>query len=138
MPTSSPDPTDGLHHVELWTHNLERTGASFGWLLETLGWRVERIEGWAGRIWRRDRGPYLVLEQSADVRGTRHERTAPGLNHLALTCQDREMLDRLRAEASAHGWREMFRETYPHAGGADHTAWYAENDEGFEVEVVAG
>lgn len=35
------------------------------------------------------------------------------------------------------GGAELWPDRYPHAGGDDHTAWYAENTEGFEVEVVA-
>src|SRR5699024_24433 len=50
---------------------------------------------------------------------------------------DRDALDRLRADAGAHGWRELFSDRYPHAGGEGQTAWYAENPGGFEVEVVA-
>ena len=42
----------------------------------------------------------------------------------------------MRADAAAHGWRELFAEKYPHAGGDGHTALYLENSEGFEVEVV--
>src|SRR5699024_7463486 len=49
----------------------------------------------------------------------------------------RDALDRLRADAGAHGWRELFSDRYPHAGGEGQTAWYAENPGGFEVEVVA-
>jgi hypothetical protein len=60
----------------------------------------------------------------------------PGINHLAFTCESRELLDRMRAESSAHGWHELFADRYPHAGGEDHTALYLENSEGFEVEVV--
>jgi hypothetical protein len=60
----------------------------------------------------------------------------PGVNHLALTVEDRFTLDRIRAESSAHGWHELFADRYPHAGGDDHTALYLENSEGFEVEIV--
>ena len=42
----------------------------------------------------------------------------------------------MRADATAYGWRELFAERYPHAGGDGHTALYLENSEGFEVEVV--
>ena len=48
------------------------------------------------------------------------------------------LLDRIRAESSAHGWHELFADRYPHAGGDDHTALYLENSEGFEVELVVG
>lgn len=128
----------GLHHLELWTHDLAATEPSFHWLLTTLGWSLERIDGWPlGRIWRHSSQTYLVLEQSDDVRGAQHDRLAPGLNHLALTAAHRRALDRLRSEAVQHGWRELFADRYPHAGGQDHTAWYAVNAAGFEVEVVA-
>ncbi len=59
-------------------------------------------------------------------------------NHLAFVVEDRALLDRIRAESSAHGWHEMFADRYPHAGGDDHTALYLENSEGFEVELVVG
>ena len=69
-------------------------------------------------------------------RGVRPD--APGVNHLAFVVEDRALLDRIRAESSAHGWHEMFADRYPHAGGDEHTALYLENSEGFEVELVVG
>lgn len=130
--------TPGLHHLELWTHDVSAVEPSFHWLLTTLGWSAEHLEGWPqGRIWRHPSGTYIVLEQSPDVHGARHERRAPGMNHIALTVKDRSALDQLRAEAGRNGWHELFTDRYPHAGGTEHTAWYAENSSGFEVEVVA-
>ena len=81
-------------------------------------------------------GTYLFMERSVDQVDKPHNRMRPGLNHLALTVEDRALLDRLRAESTAHGWHEMFADRYPHGGGDDHTALYVENSEGFEVEVV--
>ena len=138
---TSPPPrpaVSGLHHLELWTADLEAAEPAWHWLLTMLGWGAETVEGWElGRIWRHPDGSYLVLEQSADVLGTRSERRTPGMNHLALRVADRATLDTIRREAGAHGWREMFAGRYPHAGGQDHTAWYAEDPEGIEVELVA-
>ena len=54
----------------------------------------------------------------------------------AAAAYDRALLDRVRAESTAHGWHEMYADRYPHAGGEDHTALYLESSEGFEVEVV--
>jgi catechol 2,3-dioxygenase-like lactoylglutathione lyase family enzyme len=135
--TTTPPPA-GLHHLELWTADLAAAEPAWDWLLTSLGWRAERVEGWEqGRIWRHADGSYLVLEQSPDVRGERAERRAPGMNHLALWTGDREALVALREGAPAHGWRELFAERYPHAGGGDHTAWYGEDPGGIEVELVA-
>lgn len=131
-------PTAGLHHLELWTADLSASEPAWDWLLRRLCWAPERVDGWdLGRIWRHRDGSYLVLEQSDDVRGDRTDRRSPGMNHVALGISDRAALDALRANAGAHGWRELFAERYPHAGGEDHLAWYAEDQEGIEVEVVA-
>lgn len=128
----------GLHHLELWTADLARSEPEWDWLLTELGWRAERVEGWStGRIWRHRDGSYLVLEQSPDVAGEGANRCAPGMNHVALTGGDRSALDRLRGRAAAHGWSELFPAAYPHAGGPDHLAWYGEDSQGIEVEVVA-
>ena len=139
MTSPSPrPPVSGLHHLELWTADLAAAEPAWHWLLTRLGWRSEIVEGWElGRTWRHLDGSYLVLEQSADVLGARSERRAPGMNHLALRVTDRDSLDAIRREAGDHGWRELFAERYPHGGGPDHVAWYAEDPEGIEVELVA-
>lgn len=137
-PAGVPAGTPGLHHLELWTADLAAAEPAWDWLLTALGWSPERVDGWAlGRIWRHADGSYVVLEQSDDVAGARTDRLAPGMNHVALTIADRAALDDLRAGAAEHGWRELFGERYPRAGGEDHTAWYGESAEGIEVEIVA-
>lgn len=149
----APHRTAGLDHLELWTADLAAVEPGWAWLLGSLGWWDEAIEGWeTGRIWRHGDGSYIVLEQSPDVRhpdvhsepaearaahGAVPHRMGPGMNHLALTIRDRAALDRVRAAATENGWHELFAERYPHAGGPDSIAWYAENPEGIEVEVVA-
>ena len=130
--------SSGLHHLELWTADLAVAEPAWDWLLISLGWVRERVEGWElGRIWRHPDGSYVVLEQSADVLGTRAERRSPGMNHLALRVADRAVLDGIRSGAPRHGWQELFASRYPHAGGQDHVAWYGEDPHGIEVELVA-
>src|SRR5699024_11777962 len=74
--------SSGLHHLELWTADLAVAEPAWDWLLISLGWVRERVEGWElGRVWRHPDGSYVVLEQSADVLGTRAERRSPGMNH---------------------------------------------------------
>lgn len=127
-----------VHHIELWTDDLSDVVDSFHWLFTELGWRDEPNSDWPqGRIWRHESGVYLVLEESPDVRTVRHDRTRPGLNHLALRGPDLAHLDHVRAECIDHGWTELFAERYPHAGGAAHTALFLENSQGFEIEIVA-
>jgi RimJ/RimL family protein N-acetyltransferase/catechol 2,3-dioxygenase-like lactoylglutathione lyase family enzyme len=123
------------HHIELWVADLPRAEVSFGWLLGELGWReYQRFSG--GVSWRLG-ATYLVVEQSSALTGAGHERTLPGLNHLALHVDTRAHVDSLVAESQHHGWRPLFTDRYPFAGGDHHYAAYLENDDGFEVELVA-
>lgn len=66
-----------------------------------------------------------------------HDRCRPGLNHLAFHVEDAIRVERLVADATQHGWHLMFPERHPYAGGGQHYAAYLENDDGFEVELVA-
>ena len=124
-----------LHHVELWVPDLPRAERSWGWLLTALG--AAPYQSWEhGRSWRLG-GVYVVVEQSPDLTGDRHERRAPGLNHLAFSAGTAQELDALVAEAPAHGWRLLFADRHPFAGGPDHRAAYLEDADGYEVELVA-
>jgi catechol 2,3-dioxygenase-like lactoylglutathione lyase family enzyme len=79
---------------------------------------------------------YVVVERSPALVGERHERRSPGLNHLALWAGSAEDLDALVTEAPAHGWRLMFADRHPFAGGPAHRAAYLEDADGYEVELV--
>ncbi|WP_162452016.1 DivIVA domain-containing protein [Phytoactinopolyspora mesophila] len=129
-------PSTGLHHVEIWTRDIELATRSFGWLFERLGWTLFQV--WDnGRSWQSPGGgPYVVIEQSPDIAWTPYNRKAPGLNHLALAVPERWMVDRIVSEAPTYGWRLMFADQHPYAGGPHHYAAYFENEEGFEVEVA--
>lgn len=125
----------GFHHVELWTDSLVTALPSWAWLTQQLGWVT--YQEWLGGIsWQAPDGSYLVLEESPETTGP-HNRTHAGLNHLALTVPSAAFLDKLRHEATSHGWSELFTDRYPHAGGPAHYALYLENSQGFEVELVA-
>ncbi len=126
-----PEPR-AIHHLDLWVRDAPRAADEWGWLLGELGWEIDIPD----TSWVHPDGTYLFLERSPDLVDEPYERRRPGLNHLAVTVEDRARLDRLRAESTAHGWHEMFADRYPHAGGEQHVALYLENSEGFEVEIV--
>lgn len=130
-------PTTGLHHLEIWVRDLELSVQSFGWLFERLGWQL--FQAWDnGRSWQAPNdGPYIVVERSPDLTWSAYDRKTPGLNHLALAVPERWMVDRIVSEAATYGWRLLFADRHPYAGGSQHYAAYLENEEGFEVEVVA-
>jgi catechol 2,3-dioxygenase-like lactoylglutathione lyase family enzyme len=126
----------GFHHVELWVRDLAAVEESWGWLLGELGWKP--YQNWPeGRSWRIGES-YLVVEQSSAVRpGLPYDRMRPGLNHLAVHAPDRTAVDRLHADAPSHGWKPLFADAFPHAGGPEHYAAYLTDGDGFEVEIVA-
>lgn len=125
-----------LHHVELWVPNLQRASEEWGWLLSRLGYLP--FQEWSyGRSWQL--GPtYIVLEESPHVTSRVHERTRPGLNHLAFNAGSETHVDLLARECRGHGWKPLFEEKYPNAGGSGHYAAYLANSDGFEAELVAG
>jgi catechol 2,3-dioxygenase-like lactoylglutathione lyase family enzyme len=124
-----------LHHVELWVPDLGRAVADWGWLLGELGY--EQHQDWDdGRSWRS--GPtYIVVEQSPAMTSDNHERCRAGLNHLAFHVASKGRVDALAKAGPEHGWRLMFEDRHPYAGGPDHYAAYMENVDGYEVELVA-
>ncbi|QIX25828.1 glyoxalase [Nocardioides sp. JQ2195] len=124
-----------VHHLDLWVVDLALADGEWGWLLGELAWETGSA-GDAGRSWAHPDGTQLFLQCPPDRHGEAHDRMRPGLNHLALRTDERGLLDRMRAESSAHGWHELYADRYPHAGGDEHVALYLENSEGFEVEVV--
>ena len=124
-----------LHHVELWVPDLARAERSWGWLLTALG--AQPYQSWEhGRSWRLG-GAYVVVEQSPALTAGTHERLRPGLNHLAFRAGTAADLDALVAAAPAHGWRLLFADRHPFAGGPGHRAAYLEDADGYEVELVA-
>jgi catechol 2,3-dioxygenase-like lactoylglutathione lyase family enzyme len=122
-----------LHHVELRTNDLAAAIGSWGWLLGELGYEVHQ-EWSEGRSWRL--GPtYLVLE-AAPHAGS-NDRRRPGLSHLAFHAGTRPSVDRLWSTAPQHGWRHLYPDRWPWAGGPAHYAAFLENQERFKIELVA-
>lgn len=124
-----------VHHIEIWTTDLDRTSVEWDWLFTGLDWAP--FQCWStGRSWRAPDGAYVVLEESPDLEPLPYRRKAPGLNHLAVNAS-REVVDRLAHEGAHHGWTALFAESFPYAGGPDHYAAFLVNSQGFEVEIVA-
>ena len=59
------------------------------------------------------------------------------MNHLAFRAGTTADVDAIMADAPDHGWRPLYHERYPHAGGPAHYAGWLENAAGFKLELVA-
>lgn len=53
------------------------------------------------------------------------------------TVESETRVDELAEPAGKRGWRPLFAGESPYAGGPDHYPAYLENEDGFEVELVA-
>ncbi|GAA3606420.1 VOC family protein [Agrococcus terreus] len=125
----------GFHHVEVWVADFAQASGEWGWLLRELGF--ERSSQWpGGESWAAG-GAYLTLTTSPNLAGEAHDRRLPGVNHLAFKAGARARVDEVIAAAEQHGWRPLYQERYPHAGGPDHYAGWLENSAGFKAELVA-
>lgn len=125
----------GLHHVEIWVGDFSEASETWGWLLNRLGWSM--LSEWpGGQSWGAD-GVYITLTTSPTLSSRVHDRRSPGMNHLAFTGGTAANVDAIMAEASDHGWRALYQDRYPHAGGAAHYAGWVENAAGFKAEIVA-
>lgn len=127
----------GLHHVAVWVADVSVADAEWGWLLHAVGF--ERTEqGADGNTWSAGDGPYLTLTTSPSLSRLDHDRRAPGVNHFAFLGGTRAQVDAVMASASANGWRPLYQERYPVAGGPSHYAgWLESSSLGFKAEIVA-
>lgn len=125
----------GFHHVELWVADLAEALREWGWLLSELGF-VRESEWTEGESWSAG-GAYLTLTTSPNVTSVAHDRRAPGVNHLAFRAGGPDQVDAIMARAERHGWRPLYHDRYPYAGGPQHYAGWLQNSAGFKAELVA-
>jgi hypothetical protein len=79
----------------------------------------------------------VTLTTSPNLADATHDRRRAGVNHLAFHGGPPADVDVIMAEAIEHGWRPLYHERYPHAGGESHYAGWLENAAGFKAEIVA-
>lgn len=104
-------------------------------MLEQVGFvRMQSWEG--GESWSAG-GAYLTLTASPTLSAVQHDRRRAGMNHLAFHGGSPRDVDALMEAAPSHGWRPLYPDRYPHAGGDAHYAGWLENAAGFKIEVVA-
>lgn len=125
----------GLHHVEIWVPDLDEASRSWHWLLTRLG--LQLTGEWPdGQTWEAG-AAYVTITTSPNLTSADHDRRRAGVNHLAFWGGTRAEVDAIVSDSDAHGWRQLYQERYPYAGGPDHYAGWVENDQGFKVEIVA-
>lgn len=125
-----------IHHVDYWLADPANELPAWRWLLSQVG--LACLSRWEdGETWGEAGGAYLTLTASPNTTSSAHDRRRPGVNHIAFVVGDARRVDRLMAEAPGAGWRPLYQERYPHAGGPQHYAGWLENTAGYKVELVS-
>jgi len=126
----------GLHHVEIYVSNLQRSTDFWAWFLSELGY--EPFQKWdEGRSWKFN-DTYVVFVQTKEKNlGTPYNRSRVGLNHLAFHADSRNQVDELTERIRALGMKVLYEDRHPYAGGEGHYALYFEDPDRIKVEVVA-
>lgn len=127
----------GLHHVEIYVSNLERSTQFWSWLLcEKLGYR--EFQKWNQGISFLLGNTYIVLVQTEErfLKNPYH-RCQVGLNHLAFHGKSKSQIDKLTIELKKKGSVILYQDRHPHAGGSETYAVFFEDPDRIKVEVVA-
>lgn len=127
-----------LNHFEINVSNLAASRKFWDWLLlKHLGYQHYQV--WEqGISYIKKPYSYLVFVQT-DVQklSAGYRRTHVGLNHLAFSVADKQLITRIKKELGPLNYNELYAARYPYAGGKKHYALYFEDPDRIKVEIVA-
>ena len=126
----------GLHHIEIYVSDLNRSVEFWGWFLPQIGY--EPYQTWdKGRSWKLGDSYIVFVQAEKDFLDISYHRKRVGLNHLAFHATSREQVDEITAELKQRGVTILYSDKHPYAGGKDHYALYFEDPDRIKVELVA-
>jgi catechol 2,3-dioxygenase-like lactoylglutathione lyase family enzyme len=125
-----------LHHIELYVSDLARSLAFWEPLLSMLGYAP--FQRWdRGMSFRLDEA-YIVFAQADEAHlEPAYHRKRVGLNHLAFHAGSRAQVEEITGWVREGGYRVLYEDRHPHAGGQDCYALYCEDPDRIKVEIVA-
>ncbi|CAB3810060.1 Tn3 family transposase ISAau4 [Paraburkholderia fynbosensis] len=123
-----------LHHLEINVSSLERSLRFWAPLLERFEYTEHQVWN-GGRSYIRDT-TYLVFTQVDKVDGAYNRRNV-GLNHLAFHAASQTQVDEITRWVKSNGYRVLYEDRHPFAGGPQHYALYCEDPDRIKVEIVA-
>ncbi|AZB42057.1 hypothetical protein CEF21_07005 [Bacillus sp. FJAT-42376] len=126
----------GLHHIELYVSDLNKSIEFWGWLLEKLGY--EPYQKWEkGRSWKGNEAYIVFVQAEERFLDIPYHRCRVGLNHLAFHARSRHQVDEITNELKEKGIPILYPDKHPFAGGNEHYAVFFEDPDRMKVEVVA-
>lgn len=125
-----------LHHLEFYVDDLTTTRSFYDWLLPQLGYQL--YQQWDHGFSYRLGDTYLVFVQvETPYRHPHYHRKHSGVNHLAFHVESFTFLEHLRDAMKKKGTPLLYDNQFPHAGGPQHVALYAEDPNRMKLEFVA-
>jgi catechol 2,3-dioxygenase-like lactoylglutathione lyase family enzyme len=125
-----------LHHVELYVASLEAALRFWRPLLSRFGYA--EFQSWERGASFRLAGTYLVFVQADDEHAAAgYHRKRIGLNHLAFHAASRPQVNEITAWVRAAGFKVLYEDRHPYAGGPGCYALFCEDPDRVKVEVVA-
>ena len=125
-----------LHHVELYVTALQASLRFWRPLLLRLGYT--EYQSWDDGVSFRLGETYIVFVQADhDHIKLGYHRKRVGLNHLAFHARSREQVDEVTAWVQASGFKVLYQDRHPHAGGPETYALFCEDPDRIKVELVA-
>lgn len=126
----------GLHHIEIYVSDLERSRKFWSWLLDKLGYQL--FQEWDAGFSMELGTSYVVFVQREDrYSDITYHRCGTGLNHLAFWADSRNAVDALTQDLRDREVPILYEERHPFAGGPNYYAVFFEDPDRIKVEVVA-
>ncbi len=127
----------GLHHVEIYVSDLKKSTSFWSWLLcDKLGYH--EFQRWESGVSFKSGDTYLVFVQTEErFLEPSYHRCRVGLNHLASHGRSKEHVEEIANELKVLGFKLLYSEKHPHAGGSGSYAVFFEDPDRIKVEVVA-
>jgi catechol 2,3-dioxygenase-like lactoylglutathione lyase family enzyme len=128
---------NGLHHVEIYVSDLNRSIAFWSWLL-CGHLDYEEFQRWESGVSYKCGDTYLVFVQTEGrFLEPSYHRCRVGLNHLAFHGRSKEHVDEIANALKKRGCTILYPDRHPRASESGSYAVYFEDHDRIKVEVVA-
>jgi catechol 2,3-dioxygenase-like lactoylglutathione lyase family enzyme len=126
----------GLHHLEIYVSDINRSRIFWDWLLGELGY--ELFQKWdAGQSYKIDDTYIVFVQTEKRFLDIPYHRCRVGLNHLAFHAKSKKHVDEIYSKLKEKNVVILYKDRHPHAGGNQHYAIYFEDPDRIKVEIVA-
>ena len=125
----------GLHHIEIYVSDLERSKNFWRWFLESLGYK--EFQNWdKGISWKLGESYLVFVQTEPQFLDIPYHRCRTGLNHLAFHAKSKLHVDQIVQELKKRNIPLLYEDRHPHAGGNSSYAVFFEDPDRIKVELL--